>query len=482
MRFLGFEFKKAKTFIKKKLASHYHKDVDGAYYRSVRLMMRGIDLDSASLSLLNQARNIAIASPSIYGYLQLMEGEIYGDRGFILDLDSPSENFNTLIEGLWKEWERSCDINGDFDFKDFERFVLLHYLRDGECFIYIQDTEDGLKLQIIPPENVDYGYHDGKKIKKGIEYDNAGKIIAYHINLGDRYRGSTTRVEAQNIIHFKKIFHKNQIRGISHLTPIIFRILQSDKYLESVIAQANVASRLSLVVTPKDEEEGAGGGMGDLDENQSDEVAPKTIDIEDGRIIAMNENYKIEPLNINHNPNVDTFMITIDRQIAKALGVSYASYTGNLSDVNFSSSQIGIKQERRGFKRLQNLIVRKIHTPIYERFIQNLLLRGAITPSQSKIALQKYLFRTQGWAPIDPIKEMNAQRVELEMGLKSMKEVLNDRGMELSEHAKNLKDGNDILGEEILRYRQIITPHPNPQSLLEDENEDEDENPKKGKE
>lgn len=430
---------------------------DKIYYRQTQRMLKNIDLDSASLPLLKIARNISISSPSIYGYLQLMEGEIYGEKGFILDLDTPNEKLNTKIEGLYNEWGNNCDIKGEYDFRDFERFVLLHYLRDGECFVHIQNTDDGLKLQIIPPENIDYNYND-TNIKKGVEFDENHQVIAYYALNDEKDKRKRERIPKKDLIHIKKVFSSSSVRGISHLAPVIFKVMQSDKYLESVLTQAQIASKLSLIASPKDESEGYVGSMGDLGEDKP--LEPKNIEIEDGRIIAMNENYKIEPLNIAHNPNIGAFMINIDRAIAKSLGISYASYTGDLSSVNFSSSRMGIVQERRLFKRIQKLIIRKFHTPIYKRFIEHITLEGKISASEYLSAVKDFSFKTQGWEYVDPQKEIQAQELQIKLGLKTIKEALADKGIELKAQARDIKEGNDILEEELKRIKNIFSPHP----------------------
>lgn len=440
---------------------------DNAYYRQIQKLIKNIDLDSSTLSLLKISRNIAISSPSIYGYLQLMEGEIYGDKGFILDLDTPNENFNAKIERLWKEWEEDCDSLGGYDFKDFERFVLLHYLRDGECFVYIVENEEGIKLQIIPPENIDFNYND-TLIKKGIEFDKSQQVIAYHVLLDENDKRKRTRIQASDMIHIKRVFQSSQVRGISHLMPVVYKVMQSDKYIESVIAQANIASRLSLIATPKEDTEFS-ASMGDLQEQK--EVESKTLEIEDGRIITMSDNYKIEPLNINHNPNINAFMLSIDRQIAKSLGISYASYTGDLSSVNFSSSRIGVVQERRLFRRIQKLISRKFHSKIYQRFIKNLALRGQISPKEATLALKDYNFKTQGWEYVDPEKEMKALQLQLALGIKTPKEALADRGIELKAQAKDLKESNDVLLRELMRLKEALSPHPISNINEDDESE-----------
>lgn len=457
---------------------------DTIYYNSMLKLTRNLDLDSSSIRLLNTARNLSISSPILYGYLQIMESEIYGDKGFILDLNSPNEDFNQKIESIWKQWESSCDYNEEFDFRDIERFALIHYLRDGECFIRMFiDKDEGVKLQVIPPELVDYNLNDGDKIRKGIEFDSNNRVVAYYVLKDDKRSREHIKIHKDQMIHLKRVFNSTQIRGIPHIANVLFKVLQIEKYLEAVISQAHISSGFSLVAKPKEGEDGFNNGnLGDLSE-PSKSPEPKTIEMEDGRIIAMNENFDIQPLNINHNPNVDAFITKMMFQIAKGLGVSYISLTGDASTANFSASRLSIQPERRLNKRFQKIITQKVHSKIYEAFIKDLTLKKVLSPKESQVALNNYTFRTQAFDWIDPTKEIPMLKLELGMGTKTMIQHLNDRGIETTAHLKDLKESNDMFLEELTRLQQIYSPHASPatnNANNSDDVEDEENKPKKG--
>lgn len=482
MKFMGFEFSKIKKNQKKSKnfsAEHNQFLPTSMYQNTISSLLKNIDFDSASLRLLQIARNLSVSNPTIYGYLQTMESEIFGDRGFILDLNSSNEPFNLKIEELWREWEKKCYLNSDYDFRDIERFVLLHYLRDGECFIHISNIKDiGIKLQIIPPECVDYNLNDGEKIKKGIEFNKNNEVIAYYVSKSNHNKSEHIKISSQNIIHIKRVFSSTQIRGIPHIAPVLSKVIQSDKYIESVIAQAHIASGFSFVAKSK-EVDGFDGNIGDLGENKP--IEPKTIQMQEGRIIAMNDNYDIEPLNINHNPNIEAFMSETNFKIAKGLGISYMTLTGDTSKANFSSMRSGLLPERRLNKRIQKIIIRKVHNKIYEAFIEDLALRGVLKPKEYEIAIKQYTFRTQGFDWIDPTKEIPMLKMQLQMGTKTMIQALNDVGIEAPQHLKDLKESNDLFLGELMRLQQVYSPHATPANKNEqDDEQDERDSNQKG--
>lgn len=480
MKFFGFEFKKIKQ-IQKSFSTSYNRLLPSSMYQNtINALLKNIDFDSASLKLLHLARNLSISNPTLYGYLQTMESEILGDRGFILDLGSPNEDFNVRVESLWKEWEKNCYLNNDYDFRDIERFVLLHYLRDGECFIHIANIKDeGIKLQIIPPELIDFNLNDGEKIRKGIEFDSNNEVIAYYVSKNNHNKSEHIKISHQNMIHLKRVFNPTQTRGIPHIAPVLSKLIQSDKYIESVISQAHIASGFSLIAKAK-EGDGFVPDMGDLGENKS--IEPKTIEMQEGRIIAMNENYDIQALNINHNPNIEAFMSETNFKIAKGLGVSYMTLTGDTSKANFSSMRSGLLPERRLNKRIQKIIIRKVHNKIYEAFIEDLALRGELKPQEYQVAKKEYTFRTQGFDWIDPTKEIPMLKMQLQMGTKTLIQALNDVGIEAPSHLKDLKESNDLFLEELMRLAQVYSPHANPTNNTINDDDEEESNEKSRKE
>lgn len=453
MNIFGFEIRRKNKNINSNFSTSRQIKQEVTYQKEISNISKNLSLDSSSEYLLEHIRKISVISPAVSGYLDLMESKIYGDNGFILDLDTKNENFNQLIELKWNEWHRNCDFLENNDFRDFERIALLHYLRDGECFIYLQNAPEGLKLKIINPENIDFNYEDQRKIRKGIEFDNNGKAIFFYCKKNNQRE--YIKIPAPDIIHLKRSLYQDQVRGFSKIAPIMLKIYQSNSYLESIINQANIASRLSLIAMPN---EGLGGfdDGSDLSDEQDNQIKAETIELADGKIYVMNKGFKIESLNQNQSLNIEQFMLILDRQIARALGVSYATYTGDLTKGNFASVRWGVDEERGSFKRLQNLIIRKVHIPIYERFIENLLMLGEINANQYKLALQNYSFKTQGFSYIDPLKDTQAQILQIQNGLTTHKKALSDKGVELRSHARDLKESNDVILDELSRLKSVF--------------------------
>ena len=70
--------------------------------------------------------------------------------------------------------------------------------------------------------------------------------------------------------------------------------------------------------------------------------------------------------------------------------------------------------------------------------------RGTIAPQQYQTILQNYTFKPQGWEYIDPYKEINANKIALESGQKSLSEILREKGKELDSHIAEMKKEEEI--------------------------------------
>lgn len=140
--------------------------------------------------------------------------------------------------------------------------------------------------------------------------------------------------------------------------------------------------------------------------------------------------------------------------MARSLGVSYSTYTGDLSDVNYSSIRQGTIAERRGFKRIQNFIKRKFHNVIFKAWLECELLAGQIKPKDYILISENFNFKAQGWEYIDPVKEVNANKIAIQAGFKTISEVLREKGVELDDFMDELEKEKEIVSK--LREIKIL--------------------------
>lgn len=141
-----------------------------------------------------------------------------------------------------------------------------------------------------------------------------------------------------------------------------------------------------------------------------------------------------------HNPtNIEFYLKSTNQEVARSLGVSYATLTGDLREVNYSSIRQGTTAERRGFRRTQNFLRRKMHNVIFKEWLLIELLTNKITPSQYALVLAHFSFKPQGWEYIDPSKEVAANSKAIDSGFKTRVEVLREKGIEYDTYLDELE-------------------------------------------
>ena len=149
------------------------------------------------------------------------------------------------------------DANGLTDFYGLQALALRAMVESGKSFgrLRIADTGAGLpplQIELLDREQVPTDLHretgGGARIRAGIEFDAAGKRIAYHCyrhRPGDALAPmalDTVRVPAADIVHLFQALAPGQLRGITSLAPILLRLHELDQYEDAALVKAKVAA------------------------------------------------------------------------------------------------------------------------------------------------------------------------------------------------------------------------------------------------
>ncbi|MGP1484886.1 MAG: phage portal protein [Campylobacter sp.] len=408
----------------------------------INQLLRNTNLDKASAKLRAQARSVSASVSLSAGFFETLSSEIFGEKGFILDVMTQDKRLNQLIQNAFFNWEENCCKYGIYDFEDYEEMVLTALYRDGEVFIRIY-RQECLKIELIDAEDIDNNLNDENKlIFHGIEfYEDKITPKNYHIKLDN---GKYLVISADEILHIKKPKLFKQKRGITMLASAIFDTHSKDKLKKSELDRARLASELTGFLTRKNE----GVTVEDMDWDENGEIVQKDINIpqtlQTGTFELLDDNitpHFVDP----HNPiNMEYFLKSTDRDVARSLGISYATYTGDLKDVNYSSIRHGTIGERRHFTRVQNFIKRKFHNKIFKHWLFCELLNLKISTHQYEQIINNFIFKSQGWEYIDPVKEVNANKIAVENGFKTITEVLREKGVEIDTFMDELEKEKQI--------------------------------------
>src|SRR3954464_251526 len=120
----------------------------------------------------------------------------------------------------------------------------------GECFIHALYPAEGLRLQIIPSDQIDAGLNrqldGGGYVIDGVEFNAAGVRTAYHVlpRRPDGFLTSYTpiRVPATDMLQTFRPLHPGQVRGLPWLAPALATLSELDGLLEALLTGARVSA------------------------------------------------------------------------------------------------------------------------------------------------------------------------------------------------------------------------------------------------
>jgi lambda family phage portal protein len=126
----------------------------------------------------------------------------------------------------------------------------------------------------------------------------------------------------------------------------------------------------------------------------------------------------------------EAFMCQQLRQIAVGMGITYEQLTGDLSGVNYSSIRAGLVEFRRRIAMIQHhLMVFQLCRPVWNRWFELAILNNQLPLD----ADQKVKWIPQGFDWVDPLKDIKAQVMSIQNGLKSRAEVVSELGYDVED-------------------------------------------------
>jgi lambda family phage portal protein len=139
------------------------------------------------------------------------------------------------------------------------------------------------------------------------------------------------------------------------------------------------------------------------------------------------------------------FTKTVLRRIASGLGLSYASLSNDLREVNYSSTKVGLQTEREMWRMLQDWWIASFLQPLYVRWLEAATLSGELVlpgADWRRFAAVKWVPR--GWPWTEPQREVQASETELRLGLTSRQRILAEQGSNFADVLEELAQEREM--------------------------------------
>lgn len=401
----------------------------------------------------------AIVGPGLYLHAQV-DGKMLGIS------EDESKKLNKLLEmefELWAADRRSASVSGLSDFYEQQQIALMAWKTSGDTFALFDVGETdilhpySLRLRLIEADRIctpsttnvsplsTYGKNTdtGNNIYDGVEVNEKGRVVAYHIR--NTFPGELStetvkwaRVEAigkrtgmPNILHIMDAERPEQYRGVTSLAPCIENIMQLGRYLNSEEAAALLQTCFTIYVTTETDGDGPAlkpqGLSSDADEEVGDEDDrnPEDYEMSPGGVAFLRPGEDIKSVDPKHPTNsFDGFVRAVATQIGAAMEVPV--------DVLLKSYNTSYSAARAALQDFwKKVVIDRIEfastfcKPVYEAWFCEAVARGRISaPGFFTDPLKRAAYLAHEWngpsmPHLDPVKEATAMEIMVRNGWKT---------------------------------------------------------------
>ena len=381
------------------------------------------------------------------------------------------DRINDAIEKLWKRWGKAdyCDVTGVDNFAALQKLIFRSYLESGEVFIRLvkqkmPGSPVSLAIEIIEADQVADDYnstHNGNPIIMGIELNKWKRSLAYWIygeHPGEYQFGATmtgkssrslSRIPATEIIHFYSKERPGTVRGVPLLHSAIVRLRHLNQYEEAELVAARAAANYMGIITS--EQEDFSEPLTDHDGNPLTPDTPQEETLKPGIIKHLADGQKFDSFAPNRpNAAFVEFHRGQLRATAAGTGISYQEISRDTSQSNFSSARLDMISVRDIWKMLQADFISKVLQPIFEAWLEQAVLDGALSFPDYFLRPERYSgvkWQARGWGWVDPEKEQKGILLGLAGRTTSYSEVFAERGKDFAEELKVMARDEAMLKE-----------------------------------
>lgn len=401
-------------------------------------------LKGSITTLRNRSRDLTRNNPHAVRGVDVLVNNIVG-KGIVGTIKHPDKIQQKNLNRQWKEWTegKQIDFDGRSNLFGLQRLVVRSMLEGGECLARSRVKTSGFPLEFQLLEGDHLGLTDvrkldgGNRIIHGIEFNEDGKRVAYHVlkehpgNSSIFSNQEKVRIPVEEMAHIFKLNRIGQNRGVPELAPVMIKLNDLGDYTDAQIVRQKIAASFCVFIHDIE--------AGDLNDDDEKELIEK---IEPGMIEILPPGKDVK---FASPPGVDGYREFINvtlREVAVGLGISFEALTGDLSEVNFSSARMGWLEMGRTIDVWRWLVLKPLFLDfVAQKFLQMAFLTGENVTGAKVV-----------WTPpkrdmIDPTKEVPAAIWSIRAGISTLSEEIKKTGRHPDEHLAELKEDFDLLDE-----------------------------------
>lgn len=435
-----------------------------------------LDIDYNNHTLRSRSRFLCMSSPLAASAIRTLRTNVVG-VGITpkprLNLDilriEPEQAFilQRQIETEWKLWaenKAACDAIGINDFYELQQLVYRSFRESGDSFCLFQwaDPTPGnpysLRLHVLEADRIctpaahymrgSWSSTEGKNPKTenpiydGVEVDrHTGRVVAYWIcnkhpydytELGarewERVEATGAETDLPNILHIMESERPEQYRGVPMLSATMERILQINRFGESVVSTAVMHAKQTMIIEtdadptayPFDRNIDADA---DADENgERPQTSAADIEIGTGAVNVLKPGEKMVAFNpAQPTSTYESFIRASGMEVGAAIEIPRGQLMKDFN-ASYSATRGELLEFHKYIKMNQRWFIADFCRPIYERWFTEAVARGRIkAPGFFNDPITRAAYMGCEWivpsfGQIDPTKEVQALKAAVDNG------------------------------------------------------------------
>ena len=313
---------------------------------------------------------------------------------------------------LWAN-SKFSDVTRINNFDENQGLLLTSWLLNGDGIALIDSAPPtpympySLRIHIIESDRITnpdttafsglqgqvwYNTQNGNRVYNGVEIDNSGAIVAYHVcnfypnsfvpsmqpRKWIRVQAYDEKTGMPNILHVMYSERAEQYRGVPLLAPVIESVKQLTRYIDAETIAAVINGFFTAFIKSNAPDDG-------------NLVHTSVPDSE--RVDNSEENYELGPGTINRllpgeevefgdpkrpSQNFDAFVTSMARYIGAAVGVPYELLLKSFN-ASYSASRASLLEAWKGFKTRRSWFVKDFCQPVYELWLAEAVARGRVS-------------------------------------------------------------------------------------------------------
>lgn len=373
--------------------------------------------------------------------------------------DSLDEPLTYALESddLFEEWfldPQQFDASGKRTGPEMQRLAQSECIERGGMLLVKSQSSRGHRIVPRQWQAVEYDQLDltkdrpagtgQHKIVHGIELDDDGRELAYHIYDDHPYddftrqgvSGKSSRVAADRVIHVCDLKRPSQSIGATWLAALGQNSLDRDKFIGGEIQSAAKAALLLLVHYTKNLR--AGGNLGLMDDGDTaDDFGNEQMKMGSSPMaLRAHIDDEIELVeNTRPATSCDEFINILDHDTAGAAGLSYYTMSGRYDQTSYTSVRGALLSEDGHIRPLQNWFAAKVALPMRRDFHRQAIALGKLkSVSSDQYAANPRRYNRfdavgAGRELLDPLAENDATLGKLRGCLTTLKAECARRGL-----------------------------------------------------